>query len=118
MIFTGILLFITLNIIFFVLGYNKCEKNIKSHQESQNIKVALNPILPKISPDPMMFEFHLVANGDYILNVTGMEGRHLIKENHKKFIEMLKFIYENEKLRPFPKEHQFKLLIFEKEDKT
>lgn len=102
---------------FFLCAY-RISKKIKARQDAENAKTASAPILQKISPDPMIFEFHLVESGDYILHVNGMEGRHLVKENHKKFTEMLKFICENEKLRPFPKAHQFKLLTFEKKDET
>lgn len=118
MIFMGILLFIIFNILFFSLGYVFCLYHLKKNvsTQAQDSKSNNAPLSPKISKDPMIFEFHLVETGEYILNVTGMEGRHLVKENHKKFMVVLKFIYENEKLRPLPKEHQFKLLTFEKKD--
>lgn len=98
----------------FLTGYFICFNNIKNKIKPTHSSNP--PPLPKISKDPMIFEFNLVETGDYVLNVIGMEGRHLIKENHKKFMELLKFIYENEKLRPFNKSNHFKLLTFKKKE--
>lgn len=68
------------------------------------------------SLDPMVFQFHLLENTEYALSVTGMEGRHLNQTNHKKFMCVLKYLYDNEKLRTFPKQHEFNLLMFEKKE--
>jgi hypothetical protein len=98
----------------FFICYYRFNKLIECHNKIEAEKQ--NSIPQPVSNDPMIFQFHLLENSNYELQAYGIEGRHLTKKNHKKFMEILKFLYENERLRPFPPEHDFKLLKFEKKD--
>ena len=101
----------------FFFGFLTCcyrvNKLIENRNKIESEKsISINPL----SNDPMTFQFHLREDSEYVLQAFGVEGRHLKKENHKKFMKILKFLYENEKLRPFPPERNFKLLKFNKKD--
>ena len=114
--------FIPVEVIFcvvsFILGFMLCyyrfTKLIDKHNKIETEKAKLIP--RPLSSDPIVFQFHLLENTEYALSVIGMEGRHLSQVNHKKFMDILNYVYENEKLRPFPKQHEFKLLTFEKKE--
>jgi hypothetical protein len=105
-------------VISFILGFMLCyHRFTKSIDENNKIQIEKAKLIPgPLSLDPMVFQFHLLENTEYALSVTGMEGKHLIQSNHKKFMAILKYLYENEKLRPFPKQHEFKLLTFERKE--
>jgi hypothetical protein len=109
---------IIFNMISFSAGFILCCYRINKKIDSQNRLEAEKEKLVQapLSNDPMIFQFHLMENSEYALQAYGVEGRHLNKKNHGKFMQILRFLYENEKLRPLPPEHHFKLLKFEKKD--
>jgi hypothetical protein len=64
---------------------------------------------------PIVMQFDLNGMGGYTLGLFNMRGVHLIKENHDKFLMILKDFLENEKKRLHGKPG-FKLLNFKRDE--
>ena len=102
------------SILCFFLGYlarSIIGLNLQKMQEKElQLKVESGEYMP------IVIVCDINDRGGYTVRVCNMNGIHATKENHDKFMMMLRWLAEEERKRPIQNpSHKFKLLQFKKD---
>lgn len=101
------------SIFFFILGY--FVKSVATYHSQKKASENLQQRAERGEYLPILIQLDLNGMGGYTLGIFNMRGIHLIKENHEKFLMILKDFLENEKKRLQGKP-EFKLLNFKRDE--